>query len=36
VLDEEELVGGSKEFRDEIDAEEFGPEEFAVGLRVGG
>ena len=35
-LDEEELVGGSKEFRDEIDAEEFGPEEFGVGLRVGG
>ncbi|HEU4481728.1 MAG TPA: hypothetical protein VFR65_01620 [Nitrososphaeraceae archaeon] len=34
-LDEEEL-GGSKEFRDELDTEEFGPEEFAVGVEGGG
>ena len=36
-LDEEEIVGGIKEFRDEIAvAEEFGPEEFVVILEVGG
>ena len=34
-LDEEEL-GGSKEFRDELDTEEFGPEESVKGLEVGG
>lgn len=34
-LDEEEL-GGSKELRDELDTEEFGPEESVGGLEVGG
>ena len=33
-LDEEEL-GGSKELRDELDTEEFGPEESVVGREVG-
>jgi hypothetical protein len=33
-LDEEEL-GGSNEFRDELDTEEFGPEEFVIVLEVG-
>jgi hypothetical protein len=34
-LDEEEL-GGSKELRDELDTEEFGPVESVGGLEVGG
>ena len=34
-MDEEEL-GGSKELRDELDTEEFGPEESVGGLEVGG
>jgi hypothetical protein len=35
-LDEEEL-GGSKEFRvEELDTEEFGPEEFVIDLEFGG